>query len=76
MTQDKINTEINLIREELNKIAATRAAAIQAQLKEEEIQKKSEFYSLNIEETNKREAHILQSIESELRDPRPIRMII
>ena len=76
MAQDKLNTEINLIREELNKMAATRAAAIQAQLKEEEIQKKSEFYSLNIEEINKREAHILQSIESELRDPRPIRMII
>ena len=65
-----------LIREELDKISSTRAAAIQAQLEEEKIQQQAEFYSLTIDEVDKREVKILQSIENELRDPRPIRMII
>ena len=74
--QAEINAEIGLIRSDLDKISATRAAAIQAQLKEEEIQKQSDFYSIDIEDIDKREVKILQSIENELRDPRPIRMII
>ena len=61
---------------DLDKISSTRSAAIQAQLEEEKIQQQAEFYSLSIDETDKREVKILQSIESELRDPRPIRMII
>lgn len=74
--QNKINAEIDQIRTDLDKISSTRAAAIQAQLEEEKIQQQAEFYSLSIDETDKREVKILQSIESELRDPRPIRMII
>lgn len=68
--------ETDQIRKDLDKIASTRAAAIQAQLEEEKIQQQSEFYSLSIDDIDKREVKILQSIESELRDPRPIRMII
>lgn len=64
------------IQQELDKISSTRAAAIQAQLKEIEIQQQAEFYSLSISEVDKREVKILKSIENELRDPRPIRMII
>lgn len=64
------------IQQELDKISSTRAAAIQAQLKEIEIQQQAEFYSLSISEVDKREVRILKSIENELRDPRPIRMII
>ena len=74
--QNKVNAEIDRIRADLDKISATRAAAIQAQLKEEEIQQKAEYYSLSIDDVDKREVKILQSIENELRDPRPIRMII
>ena len=74
--QNKVNAEIDQIRADLDKISATRAAAIQAQLKEEEIQQKAEYYSLSIDDVDKREVKILQSIENELRDPRPIRMII
>ena len=61
---------------DLGKIASTRAAAIQAQLEEEKIQQKAEYYSISIDDIDKREVKILQSIENELRDPRPIRMII
>ena len=74
--QDKVNAEIDQIRVDLDKIASTRAAAIQAQLEEEKIQQQAEYYSLSIEDVDKREVKILQSIENELRDPRPIRMII
>ena len=64
------------IQQELDKLSSTRAAAIQAQLKETEIQQQAEFYSLSISEIDKREVRVLKSIENELRDPRPIRMII
>ena len=74
--QNKVIAEIDQIRADLDKISATRAAAIQAQLEEEKIQQQAEFYSLSIEDVDKREVKILQSIENELRDPRPIRMII
>ena len=74
--QDEVCAEMAAIQTDLDKISATRAAAIQAQLKEEEIQQQEQFYSLSISDIDKREIKILQSIESELRDPRPIRMII
>lgn len=74
--QNKVIAEIDQISADLDKISATRAAAIQAQLEEEKIQQQAEFYSLSIEDVDKREVKILQSIENELRDPRPIRMII
>ena len=68
--------ELDQIKKDLDKMVSTRAAAIQAQLKEEEIQTQQQYYSLSIDEIDKREVRALQSIESELRDPRPIRMII
>ena len=76
LKQDELLAEIGSVRTDLDKISATRAAALQAQLREEEIQQQAEFYSLSIDEVDKREVRVLQSIESELRDPRPIRMII
>lgn len=68
--------KLGQIQQELDKISSTRAAAIQAQLKEMEIQQQAEFYSLSTSEVDKREVRVLKSIENELRDPRPIRMII
>lgn len=74
--QNKLIAETDQIRKDLDKISATRAAAIQAQIEEEKIQQKSAFYSLSIDDIDEREVKILHSIEKELRDPRPIRMII
>ena len=74
--QNKLIAETDQIRKDLDKLTSTRAAAIQAQLEEEKIQQQSDFYSLSIDDIDKREVKILQSIEKELRDPRPIRMII
>ena len=74
--QDKILAEMAVVQNDLDKIISTRAAAIQANLREEEIKNKKEFYSLNISPIDLKEVRILHSIESELRDPRPVRMII
>ena len=74
--QSNILAEIDTIHKDLDNISATRAAAIQAQLEEEKIQQQAEYYSLYIADIDKREIKILQSIEKELRDPRPIRMVI
>lgn len=68
--------KLDQIQNDLDKMVSTRAAAIQAQQKEEEIKNQQEYYSLSIEDIDKREVKVLQSIENELRDPRPIRMII
>lgn len=74
--QDQILSLINQEKEQLEKLSATRKAAIEAQLKEEAIQAKAEFYSLSLDEIDLHEARVLTSIESELRDARPIRMIV
>lgn len=74
--QDQILGLINQEKEQLEKLSATRKAAIEAQLKEEAIQAKAEFYSLSLDEIDLHEAKVLTSIESELRDARPIRMIV
>ena len=74
--QTDILSQIDSVRKDLDKISQTRAAAYKAQLREEEIQQQSEFYSLSIDDVDKREVKVLQGVEKELRDPRPIRMII
>lgn len=74
--QDHILSLMQEKQDELDKIAATYKAAKEAQLKELEIKEKERFYSLSLDEMDLHEAKILHSIESELRDPRPVKMII
>ena len=74
--QDHILSLIQEKQDELDKIATTYKAAKEAQLKELEIKEKERFYSLSLDELDLHEAKILRSIESELRDPRPVKMII
>lgn len=63
-------------REELDKIKATRAAAIQAQTREKEIEDKLSFYCLTIAETELRDIAVLESIKSKLVNPRILSMLI
>ena len=74
--QDNLLKQMQEKQEELNSISATYKAAKQAQLKEQELKEKEKFYSLSLDEIDLHEAKVLHSIESELRDPRPVRMII
>lgn len=74
--QDNLNAEIAQTQKDLDNIISTRAAVIQAQLREQEIKEKESFYSLSIDEISLHEINILKGIESSFRDPRPIKMII
>ena len=68
--------DIEIIKRELEKIRATKAAAMEAQLREEEIKNQATFYTLQLNEADKRDVAYLQSIEYNLREPRPLRMLI
>jgi len=71
-----MRADLDSIRKELEKIRATRAAAMVAQLREEEIKNQATFYTLQLNEADKRDVAYLQSIEYNLREPRPLRMLI
>jgi hypothetical protein len=71
-----MRADLELIRKELEKIRATKAAAMEAQLREEEIKNQATFYTLQINEADRRDVAYLQSIEYNLREPRPLRMLI
>lgn len=64
------------IQKELSQIEATRAAAIQAQLKEKEIEENSAFYCLQVSEPELRDIAVLESIKPKLNQPRILSMLI
>ena len=68
--------DLEVIRQELEKLRATRAAALEAQLRELEVQDKAAFYTLQLSEADKHDVAYLQSIEYNLREARPLRMLI
>jgi hypothetical protein len=74
--KNKASKDLEIIRAELEKIRATRAAAMEAQLREEEIKNKATFYTLQLNDADKRDVTYLQSIEYNLREARPLRMLI
>ena len=74
--QASLLNDIKILKEELQKIAETRAAAIKAQLKEQEIKEQKDFYSLKISGADLNDAKVLRNIESKLNNPRVLRMLI
>ena len=74
--QLQLMREADEAREELAKIEATRAAAIQAQIKEKEIEENSSFYCLQIADSELRDIAVLESIKSKLNQPRILSMLI
>jgi hypothetical protein len=72
----ELQRNLDIIRSELDGIRATRAAAMEAQLREQEIKDKATFYTLQLNEADKRDVAYLQSIEYNLREARPLRMLI
>ena len=71
-----MRADLDSIRKELEKIRATKAATMEAQLREEEIKNQATFYTLQLNDADKRDVAYLQSIEYNLREPRPLRMLI
>jgi hypothetical protein len=61
---------------ELEKIQATRVAAIEANLREKKIEEDLSFYCLQIKETELTDIGILESIKPKLNNPRTLSMLI
>ena len=74
--REECERDLDIIRSELAKIKSSRAAAIEAQLREQEIKEKATFYTLGLNDADKRDVAYLQSIEFNLREARPLRMLI
>lgn len=74
--QEQLERDLDVIRRDLEKIRSTRAATMDAQLREQEIKEKATFYTLQLNEADKRDVAYLQSIEYNLREARPLRMLI
>ena len=68
--------DINQIKNELIKIKNTRAATIEAQLKEKEIKDNKDFYSIQLDDFTKQDIEILNKMKTKLHTPRILSMLI
>ena len=73
---DEFHEKISEVKDNLEKLRNTRAAAIQAFKKEQEIEDKINFYRLQIDEQDKKEIQAIKSIEYLFKDARPLNMMI
>lgn len=74
--QEKLMREADEIQKDLDKIKATRAAAIEASKKEQEIKENSAFYCLKIKDSELNDIHTLERIKPQLNQPRILSMLI
>ena len=72
----KYKKEKDKIKEDLEQLKATRAAIIQANIKEKEIEENSTFYCLTISEIDKADIKMLENIKPQLNKPRVLSMLI
>lgn len=75
-SQIEILNKLNQVKADLDKVQATRTAALQAQLKEKEIKEKLAFYCLTIKETDLDDIKVLERMKSQLHNPRILSMLI
>ena len=68
--------QINQCQADLDKIKATRDAALQAKIKEKEIKEQLSFYCLSINETDLDDIKVLNKIKPQLHNPRILNMLI
>lgn len=74
--QEKLNAEVSVLRKDLDKIRATRDAAVAAQIKEKEIKEKLSFYCLSVSDRDLDDIKKLEKIKNELHSPRILSMLI
>ena len=74
--ENALQQELKVIEDDLNSIKATRAAAIEAHLKEKEIKEKSKFYMLTLSENDIDDIQKLERVKKELHSPRILSMLI
>jgi hypothetical protein len=74
--QERLNTEAGVLRKDLDKIRATRDAAVAAQIKEKEIKEKFSFYCLPVSDRDLEDIKKLEKVKNELHSPRILSMLI
>lgn len=70
------NAEMAKLQADLDKIRATRAAAIEAQKKEEEIKQQLSFYCLTVTKSELNDIVKLENVKLQLNNPRILSMLI
>ena len=74
--QLKLLRETDEVRSDLDKIKATRAAAIEAARREKDIENNLTFYCLDISDADKRDIAKLEALKPSLNKPRVLSMLI
>lgn len=74
--QEKILAEIDKINQDLDKIKQAKAAAIEAQAKEQQVKEDLSFYCLQINPADLVDIQLLESIKPRLSKPRILSMLI
>ena len=74
--QLELMEKIDEVQKDLDKIKATRAAAIQAQTREKEIEEKLAFYCLSVSEMDLKDIGVLETVAPKLSNPRTLYMLI
>lgn len=73
---DKVYQELENVKNELLKMKQTRAAALEAQRKEKEIEENSKFYSITLDIKDKNDIQVLNKVKQDLNSPRILSMLI
>ena len=74
--KEEIAGELQKEREILDKVRETRAAAMEAQLREQKIKDKLSFYCLTIKDSELDDIKILERVKDQLHAPRILSMLI
>ena len=74
--QLKLMREADECRQDLDKLRTTRAAALEAQKKEREIEEQQSFYCLQIKDADLKDVAILDTVKPKLNNPRILSMLI
>lgn len=73
---DELAATIAQINIDLDKIKQTRAAAMEAQRKEKEIEENFQFYSISIDAKDRNDIQTLERVKKDLNNPRILSMLI
>lgn len=73
---DELAATLAQINTDLDKIKQTRAAAMEAQRKEKEIEENFQFYSISIDAKDRNDIQTLERVKKDLNSPRILSMLI
>lgn len=71
-----LNNEYAQVEDDLSKLKATRTAAIEAACREQEIKEQQSFYCITLNDVDKHDIAVLNSIKCQLDKPRILSMLI